>query len=117
MTLRLPMTAAHIIALTGGRWPCQKACSAAAEERRADMGDPYSSNNIALMLSCGAVVLLVLVPDALAVRTPYRCGCGYRLFIVGALNAAWASGTRSSDASGDDPADERQSNQRPGSDV
>jgi hypothetical protein len=41
MTLRLPMTAAHIIALTGGCWPCQNACSAAAEDRRADMGDQY----------------------------------------------------------------------------
>jgi hypothetical protein len=69
------------------------------------------------MLSRGAVVLLVLVPDALAIRTLHRCGCGFRLFIAGALNAAWAPGTRSSDASGDDPADERRSNQRPGSDV
>jgi hypothetical protein len=69
------------------------------------------------MLSRGAVVLLVLVPDALAIRTPHRCGCGYRFFTAGALNAAWAPGTRSIDASGDDPADERRSNQRPGSDV
>jgi hypothetical protein len=44
-------------------------------------------NNIALELSRNAVVLPILVPNALAVCTPHRRGYGYRLFTADVLNA------------------------------
>jgi hypothetical protein len=58
-------------------------------------GQPWEarSDSIALKLGRGAVVLIILVPDALAIGAPHRYHCGCHLFIADVLNPPWAPST------------------------